>query len=336
MPGVDAPATLYPQLYATSSKSISQAGGMHIHHLLPNLCELNVTLLGESLVSNVYGNRVAQSIATELPDHAWQPWKFQRTMNKWWEDLSAELNQRNPLAEAIARDYLSQPSPHSPTRTKLLYKLLQPNRTRSSKRVVEKSNKVVDFALPEHRYKYMQEFAPKSWSSLYNLSTFDLQDHRGKYYTLTSRPVDLSYFAGVSLLAVFHNSPSLAVMTENPAHHWLPWKFTRTPQSWWNRLVHNFRQNDPVAREVARHFIEELERKLKIKSPSDWSQAHLHKLGIADRKRLAGFGKHTALLQSLYDMQFVKSGKGSRRKESVKQTQRRVNSNIATFFERVV
>jgi hypothetical protein len=77
----------------------------------------------------------------------------------------------------------------------------------------------------------------------------------------------LSEIGGASLLnSKYKASPSLLLSTVYPDYDWLPWKFAKSAQNYWNDMKNQ------------RKFLDWAAKQLKIKEMSDWLKVTTHVL----------------------------------------------------------
>ena len=98
----------------------------------------------------------------------------------------------------------------------------------------------------------------------------------------------------------YGGSPALAVMVEYPEHAWKMWNFQKSPKAYWKELGQLFAFNSPIAKEAVRVFVEDVEKKLGLKSYLEWNESVLMRLSKTDIKRLAYLGGAPSVLETLY------------------------------------
>jgi len=115
-------------------------------------------------------------------------------------------------------------------------------------------------------WKYWKCF----FSSLKHFLSFSIPS---QCYTLTQN--DIKAHGGYSLLSKhFNASPSELIISMEPEHLFLPWKFTISPHGTWKNYSNHIR------------FFEYIQKQLAISKPSDWYQ-HLSQSLIYD---MGGYG----------------------------------------------
>jgi len=70
--------------------------------LLSAFLYLGLSLLGK------YKRSVPTAVMESFPEHDWKYWKFGRSENGWWMKLGQKLNQRDPSAIKIAKEYVEE------------------------------------------------------------------------------------------------------------------------------------------------------------------------------------------------------------------------------------
>jgi len=59
-------------------------------------------------VERYYGGHASLAVMTELPESAWQVWKFSKTPRGFWPRLGKLFVAGDPVAESVVRLYYSQ------------------------------------------------------------------------------------------------------------------------------------------------------------------------------------------------------------------------------------
>lgn len=90
------------------------------------------------------------------------------------------------------------------------------------------------------------------------------------------------------------------VMTYFPDRNWLPWKFTRTPCTWWNDLTRLFKAGDAVATTKVLEYLDDLAYKYQIRGDHDWALLTHRILSITDSRRVLSLGGWRRILCTLY------------------------------------
>lgn len=54
----------------------------------------------------MYGNSFALAVMTEVPDHAWKPWRFRSTPRGWWKSVADLFKRGDIIGESCIRTYL--------------------------------------------------------------------------------------------------------------------------------------------------------------------------------------------------------------------------------------
>jgi len=93
-----------------------------------------------------------------------------------------------------------------------------------------------------------------------------------------------------------------------PEHAWNPWQFKKSPNNWWQDLLHFiFRIDaDSFAKtayvEVLRIYIEDLEEKLGVKTHDDWYKVSRDNLAHYTTYRIDVLGGLLAILKKVYPL----------------------------------
>jgi hypothetical protein len=73
----------------------------------------------------------------------------------------------------------------------------------------------------------------------------------------------LSSLGGQSLVLKYNGSPSLLLAAVYPEHDWLPWKFDKCPQKYWDNVNNK------------RKFMDWAATQLNVKEMNDWYSVSL-------------------------------------------------------------
>lgn len=101
--------TLFPgeldELYKVTRKAFRQIGGMMFQWRVSFSLSspLGVTA-SATLVP--YRDSPAFAVMHQFADHCWRPWRFIMTPRGWWKKLAIAFQQDDPIAIAVAKDYL--------------------------------------------------------------------------------------------------------------------------------------------------------------------------------------------------------------------------------------
>ena len=68
------------------------------------------------------------------------------------------------------------------------------------------------------------------------------------------------------------------LVNEFPEHKWLPWKFTKVPNGWWQKLGSDLLKADPSALDIVTQYIKDLEQQYSIDKPQDWYNVSIDKM----------------------------------------------------------
>jgi len=97
-----------------------------------------------------YGDNLAYAVMTEYPEVGWKPWKFARTPSLYWDTLGKLLRENDPIAIAVAREYVTDfilPLVGKQTISDLLnYEHLPPLRVTDERRILKLGNSLAAIA----------------------------------------------------------------------------------------------------------------------------------------------------------------------------------------------
>lgn len=104
------------------------------------------------------------------------------------------------------------------------------------------------------------------------------------------------------------------IMVEYADHAWMPWRFAKTPKSWWSDVSALFAKHDAVARCVVQLFLQDIGHQYGIEKLEDWNSVDTSKFTSTTTLHLADLGGLSFVL-SQFLPQTVEEGKSHTRFE---------------------
>jgi hypothetical protein len=249
-------------------------------------------MLGNGLLQRYYNGVSAQAIMDAFPEHPWQQWRFHRFQNPaWWREPSNQRAFLTWLAEIKGAKNINELRSMSVDGIRRAggrfldfyqndignaIEALFPESIKSEEAVA------IIKGIQQRRFTELgRTLGAKSLEDWYSVTRADLIRAGGSWYCTLPYMVNLIVVPFIGLKEVSkHGSAASFAKAVWPNHPWEVWRFSHTPDNYWDRI------------ESHREFMDAAYKELKLTGVDGWYTVSEAKLvsfgGAAMLKRYRG------------------------------------------------